>query len=397
MKKNGRLTLPQHVALGLSILAICMQTTNAQEAAAQQASPKDIFVFFDGTKNTPKSNTNVVRLYRLITEDNKPGVLTRYFDGVGSIRFPLTGAWLGKDMEDKILDGYSFLARNYQEGDRIFIIGFSRGAHQARALAGFIAYAGIQPDDERDRRLKRKSNRILELVKRKKDADFINDWKIWTPSAGPLLGAEIKRTLGIDTRAAQVAFLGVWDTVPGSSLKKYGACKEEQDNKSGDRYKTDSYPPVKVIAHAASADEKRSKFRQTLLCPPIDSATKTETHEKWFPGAHADVGGGYEEGIGLQNISLNWMIGQLSAHYAFRERPPSFDENPLDDAHWSISDAPANAFSDCEDRIIPQGADRSDAIAQRTDKTVPLWAFNEKEPLKLVYPVGCKDLGKTRN
>jgi len=51
MKKNGRLTLPRHVALGLSILAIFMQTTNAQEAAAQQASPKDIFVFFDGTKN----------------------------------------------------------------------------------------------------------------------------------------------------------------------------------------------------------------------------------------------------------------------------------------------------------------------------------------------------------
>lgn len=398
MKNTTLCAISLCAALGISTPALAAMAAPTPDAVVPESGQKDIFVFFDGTRNTPTSSTNVFRLYQRIADDNKPGTVARYFTGVGTTRHPLSGAAFGKDMEDKILDGYGFLARNYQEGSRIFIFGFSRGAHQARALAGLVAYAGIQPDDDRDRRLKRMSNRIIELVKSRSDADFVDRWKTWSPSAKPLLGPDIKRALGVDTRPAQVAFLGVWDTVPGSSLKKYGVCKEKPDNTTGDRYKSDSYPPIKVIAHALATDEKRSKFRPILLCPPIEASEPTQVVEKWFPGAHADVGGGYEEGTGLQHISLNWMIEQLSSHYAFREHPSPLAENALDVAHWSIGDDEGNALSRCEDRIIPPGADRSDAIARRTaEKTVPLLAFGEKEPRQLSYPLSCKDLGKKPN
>nr|WP_256376506.1 DUF2235 domain-containing protein [Bradyrhizobium sp.] len=38
---------------------------------------------------------------------------------------------------------YEWLIDNYNDGDEIFIFGFSRGAFTARALAGLIAIDGI--------------------------------------------------------------------------------------------------------------------------------------------------------------------------------------------------------------------------------------------------------------
>ena len=72
----------------------------------------------------------------------------------------------------------------------------------------------------------------------------------------------------------------------------------------GERYKTDSYPPIRHMAHAVSLDEKRSKFTPLLLCQAINP-TYTEINEVWFPGAHSDVGGGYQDSLELSNISLS--------------------------------------------------------------------------------------------
>jgi hypothetical protein len=39
--------------------------------------------------------------------------------------------------------GYTYVSRNYVAGDQIFLVGFSRGAYTARALAGLIAAKGL--------------------------------------------------------------------------------------------------------------------------------------------------------------------------------------------------------------------------------------------------------------
>jgi uncharacterized protein (DUF2235 family) len=352
---------------------------------------KSIFVFLDGTANNRTSSTNVWRLYEMITKINDPQMTGFYIEGVGSAEDPLdTGhlgqvqeileLGLGKNMQDRILKGYEFIARNYNPGDDVYIFGFSRGAHQARSLAGLIAYSGVPKLSDEDRKqlaidkdyLKKIGNDILELTKKKIDEDYLDEWKSWNSSQAPLLAEEIKNKKingkkGREMLSAEVAFLGVWDTVPGSSLKSYEICKEHKGFikrlfnwvpgvDRGERYKTDSYPPIRRIAHAVSLDEKRSKFSPILVCKAIDNPNPTNLNEQWFPGAHADVGGGYDDSDELPSITLNWMIKLLEEKYQYNTSITPVAENAIGRAHWSIDDYPANKFSDCVDRKPPEGA-----------------------------------------
>src|SRR2546428_9372078 len=49
----------------------------------------------------------------------------------------------GAGLITRVVRGYTFISRNYAAGDRIFVIGFSRGAYTARALAGLIGARGL--------------------------------------------------------------------------------------------------------------------------------------------------------------------------------------------------------------------------------------------------------------
>lgn len=329
--------------------------------------PKNLFVFLDGTRNDQISGTNVLRLYDLLSKNNDFQTKSIYIEGVGSVDRPIMGASLGRGMEKRILTGYEFLALNYKPGDRIFIFGFSRGAHQARSLAGLLAYAGLPIVTEENRtQLMPLGENILNLAKEITDTEFIEKWGLWKPGHSPLLAGMIRKHLQQDMQPVEIEFLGVWDTVPGSSFKNYKDCMETigfwKINfnwlpiiSKGERYKSGSYPPIHQIAHALSIDEKRSKFAPLRACPPLNPQY-TAVEEVWFPGAHADVGGGYEDSNELSSISLNWMIMQLSSKYKFHEGLPLVEATPHGLAHWSIGDFPANIGSDCEDRVLPEGA-----------------------------------------
>src|SRR6202035_435363 len=49
----------------------------------------------------------------------------------------------GLGITNNIIDCYAAVIRLYEDGDRIFLIGFSRGAYTVRSLAGVISYRGI--------------------------------------------------------------------------------------------------------------------------------------------------------------------------------------------------------------------------------------------------------------
>ena len=53
------------------------------------------------------------------------------------------GGSVGAGLIARIVRGYTFISRNYVQGDAVYIIGFSRGAYTARALAGMIAAKGL--------------------------------------------------------------------------------------------------------------------------------------------------------------------------------------------------------------------------------------------------------------
>ena len=69
-----------------------------------------------------------------------------YHFGVGSqggvIDRVVNGA-LGQGLSENVREAYSFLANNYAPGDEIFLLGFSRGAYTARAVAGVISVVGL--------------------------------------------------------------------------------------------------------------------------------------------------------------------------------------------------------------------------------------------------------------
>lgn len=335
------------------------------EAARDESQPRDLFVFLDGTRNNVGTETNVWRLYQLISLQGSPTTRSIYIEGVGSALHPLTGTLLGLGMERRIRMGYEFLAENYRPGDRIYLFGFSRGAHEARALAGMLAFAGLpeRTNNELPEGFSRKINRIVGIVKQIPDEEWRKRASGWSPKEGqPALAAEAIADKYSELRMLEVPirFVGVWDTVPGSFFKEYRDCKEVRHVSASagarpERYKTDSYPTIRHIAHAVAEDEKRSRFRPLSVCRPFPEASTT-VHEVRFPGAHSDVGGGYadalrpEYGPPLSNRTLNWMLQELSEEYTFAVPVTPLPENHQAPAHWSIGDSPGNWFSDCEDR-----------------------------------------------
>jgi hypothetical protein len=116
--------------------------------------------------------------------------------------------------------------------------------------------------------------------------------------------------------------MGCWDTVasmivPGPKLL------------SLPRLRTLPYtrhnPSVRAFRHAMAIDERRRMFRlnwwkegQTFYENPFSKPPATrpqDCRQLWFPGVHADVGGGYPEAASsLSKWPLIWMISEAVAH-----------------------------------------------------------------------------------
>ena len=92
-------------------------------------------------------------------------------------------------LDTHIMGGYSFLMNNYQDGDKICIFGFSRGAYTARALAGMLTNIGLLP----------KSNN--------EQVPFA--WKLYT-KAGETASGSAERYKRMFSRSVKVDFLGIW-------------------------------------------------------------------------------------------------------------------------------------------------------------------------------------------
>jgi uncharacterized protein (DUF2235 family) len=202
--------------------------THVHEFAGDSTKPKNVFIFLDGTENGADTATNVWRLYGLVVNDNDPQMAAAYIPGVGTIDEPVSGAALGRGMEERILAAYGFIAQYYNVGDKLYIFGFSRGAHEARALAGLISYAGfpVRENNVADAQLVTDGWRMLHLLQHELDREYAGKWEEWHQSQAPVLAEKVKGMLHITVTPAEVEFVGVWDTVPGSSFKSYVGCKE---------------------------------------------------------------------------------------------------------------------------------------------------------------------------
>ncbi|KAL4256374.1 hypothetical protein AB1N83_012939, partial [Pleurotus pulmonarius] len=105
-----------------------------------------IVISADGTANKfGENSTNVVEFHSRIVKNKKQ--ITFYISGIGTHNPSPVGRVLdmafANSFETNILIVYKWLAENYEEGDRIFMFGFSRGAYQVRVIAGMIERVGL--------------------------------------------------------------------------------------------------------------------------------------------------------------------------------------------------------------------------------------------------------------
>ena len=126
--------------------------TPAERAKADP--PSNVFKLFTHLAGRMVARTKVEDITGQILErekrltDNQGHTLqiAKYINGVGNGNNKiqeLIGGGFGAGLVKRIVRGYTFISRNYQEGDSIYIIGFSRGAYTARALAGLITSQGL--------------------------------------------------------------------------------------------------------------------------------------------------------------------------------------------------------------------------------------------------------------
>jgi uncharacterized protein (DUF2235 family) len=288
---------------------------NAMPDATLTAAKKRVTVFLDGTWNTVNDNTNVWRLKSLLASVGKDGLEQRayYHKGVGTTYGSYArGGMLGYGLNEEIVRAYEWLIENYNLGDELFIFGFSRGAYTARSLSGLIAKCGLiavgapLSVGQLYTRYRRASAvaTIRELWEEQKNGkqDFMLE----------------ERWMLKYSRVVDIDFLGVWDTVgalglPFGNLPILGKA-DMQFLHTGLRVSN------KLAFHALAIDEHRKPFAPTLwtvdfakgASPPHHHRSLSQVEQRWFVGAHANVGGGYQSDP-LAQAPLKWIMDKAAA------------------------------------------------------------------------------------
>lgn len=298
---------------------------------------KRLVVCCDGTWNrlARPHPTNVVRLAEAVLPTAEDGTkqLIYYDEGVGTgivgllhrINRLLSGAF-GWGLLQNVEEAYRFLVFNYEPGDEIFILGFSRGAFTARSLAGLIRNCGIvvqsnahllkdvvehyrsrDPEDHPD------SEKSRELRLRLSPHLYLNDAELkWRKERGTDFDPDAASLL-------RIGYVGAWDTVGALGIPK-AMLFANLFNRQYRFHDTNLSSSVLAARHAVAIDERRRTFEpalwsnlDTLNCRAEERRGKAKSPEDepfqqlWFPGDHSSVGGGGTV-EGLARAALDWIV-----------------------------------------------------------------------------------------
>jgi len=261
--------------------------------------PRNIVLCCDGSGNELFGNkTNVLRLYYALERSFAQRAF--YHPGVGTLPFASRWARLyslafGKGIHADISSLYSFLVREYQPGDNIYLFGFSRGAFAVRAVASVIhMYGVLQPENENLTPYLIASLASMSASARSEEAGL----------QARQLFEEAHDVTGAIGRRTQVRFVGVWDTVQAvGSIWTPWSLPYIVNN-----------PSIDIGRHALAIDERRAMFRPVLWGARAHASSASgpaDLKQVWFRGVHSDVGGGYPEAeSGLAKLSFEWMLNE---------------------------------------------------------------------------------------
>lgn len=265
---------------------------------------KNIIICCDGTGNEfGFTNSNVVRLYTSLDLSDETKQVAYYHPGLGTMGAPtarnaiekqwtrLTGLAFGGGFRDNVFDAYRYLMEIYNEGDRVYLFGFSRGAYTVRALSGLLhGYGLLRRGNEGHLAYAWRS--FTDQVKQKGDQEA--DGRLAHHTVEP--DFSFRQTFSHNNFSIQ--FVGLWDTVSSVGWI-YTPLR---------LLYTAQNPLIRIGRHAVSIDEHRCFFRDNLYGNPI---TGQDIVQVWFPGVHSDVGGSYPSGESwLSNNAFQWILGE---------------------------------------------------------------------------------------
>lgn len=254
---------------------------------------RHLVIAFDGTWESPDNdfsdgnqNTHVSRLINHLNPVTAEGVEQHHFyqPGVGTHFWDrFRGGVFGWGLSEKILQAYQWLVQEYRFGDKVFLIGYSRGAYAARSLSGLIDRLGLIKTAHLER-----VEEAYTLYRRSQRRE----------------ANEFKRRF---SDAIPIEAIAVWDTVGslGIPLKSFQGLNRHlwqfHDTKLASN--------VRYGLHALAIDEHRPDFKPTLWSP---NSRQQNIEQRWFAGSHSDIGGGRSESV-LSALSYQWVVSELSS------------------------------------------------------------------------------------
>ena len=256
----------------------------------------DHIILLDGTFSTLEAGqeTNIGLIFKLLTEAGPQVGRTVYYEP-GLQWEGWRQGWAiiqGHGFDSLIQRTYGWLASHYRPGDRIFLLGYSRGAYAVRSLAGVIDRVGLLKRDHA-------TERGVKLVYRHYQTG---------PDSGPAR-AFAARFCHAETG---IEMVGVFDTVKSLGIKWPLLWMLIKDKTGFHNHHLGS--SIRHGFQALALHETRNAFAPVLWdCPP---GWEGNVEQVWFRGAHGDVGGqvgNMAEARPLANIPLVWMLDRAEA------------------------------------------------------------------------------------
>lgn len=350
---------------------------------------KRLVVCCDGTwsnaeqeENGISSPTNVVKIYNAIAEVDADGVkqLKYYHPGVGGedtgpINAVLGGA-IGMGISRHIRSAYHWLGNNYEEGDEIYLFGFSRGAFTARSLGGMLSQGLLDlhyiSSDFSWPRIKKAYDEGYRV-----EGSTLDDW------------AESDWVFFNQKRETPIHFIGVWETVGALGVPDDLEIFNIFDNKKKWEFHNVSLGnSIKHARHAMALDEIRSSFS---VCRWENTSQHDDAIELWFPGVHSDVGSGYPN-CDLSNGALKWMMKEsANVGLEFRDSiEQTIKNDPLGVMHNSYRGASAKLRSRPRNipAMIPENHKQFHKSSIKRQKISPI-------AYPAYYPTRILDIGES--
>ena len=258
----------------------------------------------------------------------------------------------------------------YDRGDRVFLLGYSRGAYTVRALAGMLHVCGL---------LTKGSYNLIPYMAEmyyKERKGVAQDFKDRC------------------SRECPTYLIGVWDTVASVGYIRQKRFSNSVLN-----------PDVRFGYQSLAINERRYFLQPSIWYEDVTHGGQT-IEQVWFAGCHGDVGG-QDADRGISDIPLEWMLNRaedcgLVLKTAWQDDllpDPLANVRASDNGFWRLG---------AEDRPICEGAKIHRSVFERIetlgDRPAPLPPITLSSPACLYCGViqepppmrrrKCRDCGQ---